>query len=137
MVDQIIKLGERDKVKIIDEEEMDKVIKELKLGKASDIQGWCNEMLKWGGEDIKKSLRSMLNEVLKTKCIPTEWEKFYIKSIYKNKGSRHEQNNRRRIFITSVLSKFMEKILLNRNNEAIDKGITESQMWRKNEKRNK
>ena len=127
VVDQIIKLGERDKVKIIDEEEMDKVIKELKLGKASDIQGWCNEMLKWGGEDMKKSLRSMLNEVLKTKCIPTEWEKFKIKSIYKNKGSRHELKNRRGIFITSVLSKVMEKILLNRNNQAIDKGITESQ----------
>ena len=37
-----------------------------------------------------------------------------IKSIYKNKGSRQEVANRRGIFLTSVLSKVVEKIVLNK-----------------------
>ena len=50
-----------------------------------------------------------------------------VKSIHKNKGSRHEMKNRRGIFLTNIMGKVCEKILLKQNEEIIDSNTSESQ----------
>ena len=50
-----------------------------------------------------------------------------LKSIYKNKGSRNKKENRRGLFITSIISKLYEKIKLKQNSEKINNGISKYQ----------
>ena len=97
---------------MVGEEKIEKVVKELKRKKASDIDGWNNEMILEGGIEMTKSLTSMVNKVNVEGQIPEQWELMKIKSIYKNKGSRQEMKNRRGIFLTSILSKVYEKVLM-------------------------
>ena len=80
---------------------------------SSDEEGWRNEMIKYGGEEMHKSLCLMINQ-LQVQGIPKQWQKMKIKSIYKGKGSRKEVGNRRGLFLSSILSKVVEKILLRR-----------------------
>ena len=47
--------------------------------------------------------------------------------IYKNKGSRNKIENRRGLFITSIISKLYEKIKLKRNSEKINNGKSKYQ----------
>ena len=104
------------------EMEIRKTIKGLKRRKACDSEGWCNEILIEGGEEMVKSLNVLFNKILKEIEIPEEWEKVTVKSIYKNKGKRDEMKNRRGIFLTNILSKAMEKAMMIRIEKQIDLG---------------
>jgi len=96
----------------------------LKKKKAQDQQGWRNEYIIEAGKDLEKSIKAMLNEILKTNLIPEEWNSIKIKSIFKNKGSKNDITNRRGLFITNVLSKSLEKIIIQRNQEVILENIS-------------
>jgi len=109
---------------VITEEELENVIKSLKVKKAEDYYGMKNEYIKYGGDQLKKSLLTILNEVLVTRTVPKRWSKMKIKSIYKNKGDRSDMANQRGIFLTSVTSKIFEKILLIRNKEIIEQEMS-------------
>ena len=50
-----------------------------------------------------------------------------IKLIYKVKGNKTEMNNQRGIFMTNILSKFLERIIHTRNKKNLRKGISEHQ----------
>ena len=93
-------------------EEVRKVVNELKRKKAPDTEGFRNEYVKGGGEEMIVSLVVLFNAILKELSAPEQWEKVKVKSIYKNKGKHTEMKNRRGIFLTNVLSKVFEKILL-------------------------
>ena len=69
----------------------------------------------------------MLNEVVKHVTIPNESEYMKIKSIYKGKGDKNEMNNQIGIFITDILSKFLERIIHTRNKKNLREGISEHQ----------
>ena len=58
-----------------------------------------NEMLLHAGNDLTESIVAMINAVF-VQGVPKQWNEMTIKSIYKNKGSRHEMKNRRGIFLT-------------------------------------
>ena len=111
----------------ITEREIVNNIKKLKNKPTTDIQGWSNELLKNSGTDISKSINIILNEIGQQQIIPIEWEELIVKSIYKNKGNRNDIENRRGLFITSIISKLYEKIKLARNEENINKGISKYQ----------
>ena len=61
----------------------------------------------------------MFNRILNEGEIPSQWEEMRIKSIYKNKGSRKELKNRRGIFITNILSKMFERVVMAEVNRTI------------------
>ena len=73
----------------------------LKIKKARDEDGWSNEMIKYGGQEMCKSLKIMMNRILKEEIIPEQWKKMRLKSNYKNKVERKDMSNRRGIFITN------------------------------------
>ena len=108
---QILKLAEKENKVENTREDLESIVKELKRNKACDKQGWCNEMIIHGGESIKKSIHLALSEINGNEIVPNEWEELIIKSIHK-KGSRHELGNRRGLFITSIMSKLNEKMIL-------------------------
>ena len=123
---QIYKIGKGRKIKEVERKEVEECIKELKKDKAGDLQGWVNEMLLHAGNDLIESIVAMINAVF-VQGVPKQWNEMTIKSIYKNKGSRHEMKNRRGIFLTNIMSKVCEKILLKRNERIIDSNTSESQ----------
>ena len=88
----------------ITSEAVARVIKKLKRKKASDREGWKNEMLLGGGAELQNQLKIMLNQIAKGEDIPEAWKKFRIKSIHK-KRSKLKMDNRRGIFITNIISK--------------------------------
>ena len=60
---------------------------------------------------MPKSRKKMYNKILKEEEIGKQWEKIKINSIIKNKGSRKLVNNKRGIFLTSIVYTIFEKAL--------------------------
>eukprot|EP00111_Clytia_hemisphaerica_P015501 TCONS_00045769-protein len=118
------KTSKNAETKEITAKEIEIALKKLKSKKAADEGGVRAEYFMYGGEDLKISLLNILNEILKEGTIPEKWKKMRIKSIYKNKGSRNEMKNQRGIFITNVVSKIFERVLLNRNRELIESSMS-------------
>ena len=111
-IEDIEKEGSKQKPKEIQRETIEKVIKTLKRGKSEDSEGWKNEMIIEGKEEMVDSLQVMFNKIMKEMSTPTQWEQVKIKSIYKNKGSHKEMKNRRGIFLTSIVGKIFEKVMM-------------------------
>ena len=97
---------------VVTEEEVRQVIKKLKKKKAGDHEGWKNELIVAGGCEMVKSLAVLFNKLLENLVVPKQWEYMTIISIYKNKGKITEMKNRRGIFLTSVIGKVFEKVVL-------------------------
>ena len=114
-------------LKLIEKEEIEKAIQKLKANKAGDLGGMRNEFIMYAGEDLKESLQSLLNEIMQSGEIPNKWENMKIKSIFKNKGDNKLMKNQRGLFITSIVSKIFERILLERNKEIISKSLSSFQ----------
>ena len=113
--------------KKVEEKEIKRNINKMKNKVTTDVQGWNNKILKNAGTDIITSLQIIMNEIDQQQQTPKEWDELIIKSIYKNKGKRNDMENRRGLFITSVISKLYERIKLTRNNESINNGISKYQ----------
>ena len=86
-------------------------VSELKSGKCSDLTGLINEVLKNAGDALLHSIYNMENSVKRSKAIPLEWSKIWIKTLKKKKGSFKKLNSYRGNFIVSII---FEKLLKNR-----------------------
>ena len=117
-------VGKQVETNAITEEELRRATRKLKKKKASDIGGMKGEYIIYAGDDLIKSLLILLNGIIKTGEIPEKWKRMKIKSIYKRKGSRNEMKNQRGIFITNIVSKVFERVLLNRNREDIEQSMS-------------
>ena len=104
----------------VNKEEIEDKINKLKKKRTNDSQGINNILIKNAGRDFIDSLVIFFNEIRNYQEIPVEWEELLVKSIYKNKGSKNEMDNRRGLFMTSIISKLYEKIILDRNSEEIN-----------------
>ena len=117
---KILKKGKEQQPLKIEKIDIEKAVKNLKMKKAKDENGWQNEMIKAGGEVMVKSLQKMFNKIMTEGKIPKQWNKMGIKSVYKGKGSRSEVKNRRGIFLTNNISKVFEKVLMEKTRESVE-----------------
>lgn len=111
----------------IDSEVTKNAMKKMSNKNSRDVHGWSNKLLKNSGIDVIKSLSLMFNEILKSHQIPNEWNEMEILSIYKGKGDRCSMENRRGLFITSVISKLFEQIRIEKNEHKLNDGISKFQ----------
>ena len=118
----IMKIAETQPPMKITKEGISRVIKSLKRKKAPDRDNWRNEMLMEGGEILEQHLLEIFNQVANKGEIPSAWERVKIKSIHK-KGSVLEMDNRRGLFVTNVISKVWEKLILGEMHEEINMDI--------------
>ena len=88
---------------------VERVIKDIKMGKARDSQDWNNEMMKDGGPEMIKSIKKMADKVKQKHEIPKQWNTMMIRSVDK-KGKKEDLKNKRGLFLTNVVSKVFEKI---------------------------
>ncbi len=98
----------------VEVEMVQKIIGSLKNKKAKDVNGWKNEFIKHGGEEMEKSIIKIASIVDRTHTTPEEWDKLKIKSIHK-KGPKTLMKNKRGLFITNLISKVYERIIKERN----------------------
>ena len=89
----------------VDDSDVREAIGNLKKKKAKDIQGWRNEIVIEGGEEMVISIKKMCNEIITKEELPIDWEEMIINSIHK-KGSIFDMNNKRGLFLTNILSCF-------------------------------
>ena len=59
----LIKMAEKRPIKPFSQEEYKEMKKTLKNGKTPDIQGWRYELVKHAGDDLEKSILTMINEM--------------------------------------------------------------------------
>ena len=100
-----IKLSKMRKSPVWTEKDMRKVLKQLKVNKATDPVGLVTDLFKPGvaGSDLASSVLTLCNMIKDESKIPDFMELTNITSIYKKKGSRLELNNDRGIFTVTVL----------------------------------
>ena len=111
-LDKIIQSAKTQRPITIDDKDIEEGYKKLKRKKAEDFDGWKNELILAGGTEMKISLKHMCNKIFKDLITPEQWDHVIVKSIYKNKGAKLEMENRRGIFLTMILSKFFENMIL-------------------------
>ena len=108
-------------------EEIDKVIKDLDPKKAKDAAGWKNIIMTEGGDEMRKSLRKICNEVDRQKQIPNEWMKMEILATHK-KGDKELMSNKRGLFLTNNVSKVYERVIKRRNDTEFRQKINDTTM---------
>ena len=91
-------------------EEVKEVVKELAIGKAAGVDGIVNELLKYGGDKMWKSIWYLCNMCFEKEKIPEEWMEGMIFPIYKE-GDRRAPLNYRGISLLSVVSKVYTRVL--------------------------
>ena len=123
-VNTAIRIAGKKPIKPFTEEEYQQMKKELKSGKAPDLQGWRYEVIKYAGEDLERSILTMVNELATNNIVAKEWEEMIIKSISKMKGDLRSMSSKRGLFLTNIVSKVMEKLIKNRTKSSVEKGMS-------------
>ena len=67
--------------------EVKHAVSELKTGMCSDPRGLIHEVFKNAADALLHSICDMANSVKRSKTIPLEWSKVWIKTLKKKKGS--------------------------------------------------
>ena len=110
----------------ITKDEIQNSIKQIKNKATMDYNRINNKILKSAGEDSLSSLEILFNEINRNNYGPDMWEYMIIKSIHKSK-SRKEMNNRRGLFMTSVVGKLFSTTKRNRQRSRLEGGISKFQ----------
>ena len=102
-------------------DEMEKAMREMKDRTSPDYFGIHTEIITKAGIGVTGPLLDMFNTIKARKVIPEEWRRVLITMIYKNKGSRHDLEKYRGIFLTVVVSKLFEKMLKARMKDPLER----------------
>ena len=107
-------------------EEVEQAVRKLQNYKAAGEDEIVTELLKNGGDAMIDWLLEILQEVWKTKQVPSEWKKAVLVPLHKKKD-RKICDNYRGISLLSVPGKVLSLVLLDRLETIIDPQLMESQ----------
>ena len=96
-------------------DKLDDVLKKLKKGKATDPVGWVNELFTYDniGDNLKQSLLMLLNRIKEEYLEPDFMGMANITSFWKGKGSKHNIEHERGIFILNVIRMIKDRMIYN------------------------
>ena len=96
-------------------EEVDSVLKKLKLGKAAGHDGVQAEHLKYGGPILRDWILQICNAITELEHVPDFLKTGIITPLYKGGGKDPlDTHSYRGIMLTSVLAKVLESLILTR-----------------------
>ena len=95
-------------------DEIKNVVKGLKNGKSSGIDGVINEYIKYTIDDMLHIYVLLFNIILDKGSIPESWGKGILITIFKNKGSKYDPNSYRGVTLNSCISKMFSAVLNNK-----------------------
>lgn len=91
---------------LFEPEEIDSVLKKLKLGRAAGHDGVQAEHIKYGGPTLRNWILQICNAIVELECIPDSLKIGIIKPVYKGGGKDPlDTNSHRGITLTSVFAK--------------------------------
>jgi len=112
--------GERELDREIELGEVEEAIRRLKRGKAAGEDGCVNEILKFGGEEMKISIWTLLKNLWEIEEIPEDWARGVIVPIHKE-GDPKDPDNYRGITLLSVVGKVYTTVLNSRLSQWLEK----------------
>lgn len=115
-----------DQVQKIQVEEVIKVVKKLKGGKAAGYDGIAPEMIKNLGVKGLEGITKLFNKMWEEEKIPKDWEIGVLLPIYK-KGDRRDCANYRGITLLSIIAKIYESVLEMKLKVEIENQLEDSQ----------
>jgi hypothetical protein len=95
-------------------EEIKNVVKGLKNGKSSGIDGVINEYIKHTIDDMLHIYVLLFGIIFDKGIIPESWGKGILIPIFQNKGSKSDPNSYRVVTLNSCISKMFSAVLNNR-----------------------
>ena len=95
---------------IIREEQVRKMLEDIKISDAARPDGIMPRMLKRLAKVLSKPITMIFQESIKRRIVPKQWKIAWITVVFK-KGRRLLAGNYRPISLTSVLSNLIEKII--------------------------
>ena len=109
-------------------DQLEKVLKNLKMNKSRDPSGYANEIFHSdvAGGDLKLAILKMMNRIKDEQKYPTALELCDISSIYKRRGSRNCFDSYRGIFRVSIFRSILDRLIYNDEYETIDNNLTDS-----------
>ena len=108
-------------------EEVKQVVGELKLGRSANPTGMVREIFKKCGDGLIYSIVEMVNTIKTSKNLPSDWNKIWIRTLKKKKGTFRKLDNYRGIFLVPILSIIFEKLLKNRISDTLQQNISKFQ----------
>ena len=100
--------------------EVKRAIKTLKAEKAPGPDDLPSDILLNAGISLNAALTDIFEMIRQKRRVPKQWNNVKIKTLFKNKGSEKMIGNYRGIFLTSVVSKFFEKVVKNRIQDRVN-----------------
>ena len=108
-------------------EELEKEIKNLKLGKAAGIDGIPNEFLKHLGPVATEWLLAFYNKCLLTMTTPRKWRQARVVALLKPNKEPTNPKSYRPISLLCTTYKLYERLILNRVSPTIEECLTPDQ----------
>ena len=105
-------LSSGNKLPTISPNEVGQIIQSLKNNKAADIFGITSEHLKYASEELQYILAQVINITIKNGKIPELLKIGKVRPVLKKNKSSKNPTNYRRITITSIVGKVLEKYML-------------------------
>ena len=96
------------------------VFRSFANGSSPGLDMFPPEIFKRCGNRLLQAITNILNSIKNTQQIPRSWIDVLIVTFYKNKGSRKMLKYYRGIFLTSILSKIMEKLIKSRVKDVLE-----------------
>ena len=106
----------------INDQDLKRAIKLMKVNKAIDESGMIVEYIKALGEQDLMNLRVLMNDVLSGESIPNEWKKRRVVLVNKG-GSKKEVSNYRPIAIINVICKFFMMLTRDSINGRVEENV--------------
>ncbi|XP_071582471.1 uncharacterized protein [Temnothorax nylanderi] len=103
----------------LQEEEIVRAVRNMKLGKAAGVDGIPMEAWLYGGAAVRRALTDLLKLIWKEGKIPTEWRTSIVVPLYK-RGDKERTDNYRGISLLCTAYKVYAEILRNRLEEIME-----------------
>lgn len=107
--------------------EYEEALSKMKNGKAPGEDGIAIELIKEGGEDLKKKIVEFFNKCWMEGVVPGRWGRVIVLPIYKGKGDTGDCGNYRGIALLDHIAKVYERILERRLRGVIEIQLGEEQ----------
>jgi hypothetical protein len=106
-------------VKEITVEDVEKVIRNLKINKAAGNDGIHSELIKYGGDKLLNRVYELVTQIWEEERIPTEWKETMV-PIHK-RGDRDTCDNYRGIALGNAAYKILSNTLLEKIKPYVEK----------------
>ena len=108
-------------------DEVKQAVGELKLGRSADPTGMVREIFKKCGDGLLYSLVEMVNTIKTSKNLPSDWDKIWIRTQKKKRGTFRKFDNYRGISLVPILRIIFEKLLKNKISDTLQQNISKFQ----------